>query len=458
MMRIYQTSLLLTWMGLLHVTSCGFAMAADRWSQFRGDRMDGIASSDHPDRWTESRNVGWSFDVPGEGWSCPVVWDDKLFLTAAVPVESGKDQSVTGPEEYQGGGGRRRDDLTGVTYRWDLICLDSKNGEILWRQTAHQGKPAAGRHSSNTYATETPITDGERVYAYFGMTGLYCFDLSGKRVWEKDLGNFEMRAGWGTSSSPVLHDGKLFVQVDNEQQSFLVAIDALTDDEIWRVDREEKSQYSSPIIWQNSQRDELIVGGMFYRSYDPETGKLLWKLDMEKGRSSATPIAVGDRLFVGTEYRNRGGADDGGGFLFAIKPGGKGDITPPDETTTSEVIQWKIERSGIEMASPVLANGHLYLLERRSGVIHCVDAATGSSLYRSRLPGARAFWASPWTSANKVFCIDTGGTTYVLSTGKELEVLAKNDINEQTWSTPAIANGALYFRTATKLYCICEEK
>jgi outer membrane protein assembly factor BamB len=289
------------------------------------------------------------------------------------------------------------------------------------------------------------------------MTGLYCLDMSGQLLWEKDLGSYEMRAGWGTSSSPVLLDDKLFLQVDNEQQSFLVAIDANSGDEVWRVERDERSQYSSPIIWRNSQRNELIVGGMFYRAYDPQTGALLWQLDMEKGRSSATPLAVGDRLYVGTELRNRGGADDGGGFLFAIKPGGSGDISPPDGQTAGPNVAWKIARSGIQMASPVLCQGHLYLLERRSGVVHCVNAETGQTAYRARIPGARAFWASPWVSGDKVFCVDTGGTTHVLAGGPQLRVLGTNEIDQLTWSTPAIADGAIYFRTASRLHRIAEK-
>jgi outer membrane protein assembly factor BamB len=296
------------------------------------------------------------------------------------------------------------------------------------------------------------VTDGQRVYAYFGMTGVFCYDMDGQLQWKRDLGVYPMRAGWGTSSSPVLFGGKLFLQVDNEQQSFLVALDAQSGKEVWRASRNEPSQYSSPIIWQNSQRDELIVGGQVYRSYDPVTGELLWELDMAKGRSSATPLAVGDRLYVGTEFRNRGGSDDGGGFLFAVAPGGSGNITPPGNS--SDHVVWKIARSGIQMASPVYCAGHIYLLDRRSGILHCVDAGTGKTAYRERIPGARAFWGSPWTDGKRVYCLDDGGTTHVLAGGPQLRVLGRNVIDEQSWSSPAIANGALYLRTIDRLYCI----
>ena len=182
---------------------------------------------------------------------------------------------------------------------------------------------------------------------------------------------------------------------------------------------------------------------MIYRSYDPATGKLLWQLDMAKGRSSATPLAVDDRLFVGTEFRNRGGLDDGGGFLFAIKAGGAGDITPSRDADSGEYVAWKIARSGIQMASPVLLCGSSLSVRARAGILHCINAESGVTAYRSRVPGARAFWASPWTD-QRVFCLDDRGTTHVLAGGPKLRVLGRNVIDEQSWSSPAIADDALF--------------
>ena len=343
-----------------------------------------------------------------------------------------------------------------AVYRWEVQCLDATTGELLWRQVAREGNPPLERHSSNTYASETPITDGERVYAYFGMTGFFCFDMQGEPLWQKDLGNYEMRAGWGTSSSPVLHDGKLFLQIDNQEQSFIVALDAATGEEVWRMDRDEPSHYSTPVVWTNSQRTEIVTCGQRARSYDPATGELLWELDLTGGRSSATPLAIGDRLFIGSELRNRGGDDDGGGMLFAVKAGAEGDISLGEGESSNDFVLWSLEKAGLQMASPVLCEGHLYVLERRSGVLHCVNAETGEMAYAKRMPGARAFWASPWVYEDRVYCPDDTGNTHIVQGGPEFKVIGKNTIEERIWSTAAIANGALYLRTVDSIYCIAQ--
>ncbi|KAA1260032.1 outer membrane biogenesis protein BamB [Rubripirellula obstinata] len=443
--------------GLLAIfaISCTWNASAENWPQFRGPHANAVSPTELPTTWSDdegqTQNIRWKIPVAGEGWSQPIIWEGQVFLTAAVP-QSG--DAGTQPEPYTGGGGRSRNDLTKTVYQYQVICIDADSGEEVWRTSCKEGPPPIPRHNTNTYATETPMTDGERVYAYFGMNGVYALDMQGNVVWQRDLGVFEMRADWGTSSSPVLFDGKLYVQVDNETDSFLVALDAKTGDEVWKVARDEKSQYSSPMIWQNSQRNELIAGGMVYRSYDPATGELLWQLDMDKGRSSATPVAKGDRLFVGNEFRDRGGSDDGGGRLFCITPGGSGDITPPEDSSSSKFIPWWIERADMQMASPTICDDKIYLFERRTGNMHCVDAATGDTVYRKRVRGAKAFWASPWTDGDKIYALDASGTTHVLGSDDEYELLSANELDEQTWGTPGIADGRIYLRTVNHLYCI----
>ena len=453
-----KSHLLCQWFFALLVTQ---VCLAENYPQFRGADSNAVSPSPLPVTWSDvdgnQTNIRWKIPVEGEGWSQPIVWEGRLYMTAAVPSDpSNKDAAR--PESNNGGYGRNRNDLVNVVYQYQVICIDADSGKEIWRKSVKEGKPPIPRHSTNTYATETPVTDGERIYAYFGMNGVHCLDMDGNLQWQKDLGVYEMRAGWGTASSPTLLDDRLFIQVDNQEQSFLVALETNSGEEIWRVNRDESSQYSSPFVWKNSLRNELIVGGMVYRSYDPATGELLWKLDMNKGRSSATPVAIGDRLYIGNEFRNRGGEDDGGGRLYAIKPGGSGDITPPDDAMSGEFVQWRMDDSGIQMASPTHCGGNLYFFERRRGIVHCVDIETGRLEYESRVRGASAFWASPWTDGKHLYAMDSNGNTHVIAAGDELNVVAVNELEQQAWGTPAVADGRIYLRTVDHLYCIATEQ
>lgn len=442
---------------LFVVLAVGQICLAENYPQFRGANSNAVSATPLPVNWSdeagEQTNIRWKKPLEGEGWSQPIVWDNRIYMTAAVPASPAKKNSAR-PESGNGDYSRDRSDLVNVLYQYQVVCLDAATGETIWKKTVKEGKPPLKRHNTNTYATETPVTDGKRIYAYFGMNGVYCLDLKGDVLWQKDLGVYEMRAGWGTSSSPVLFEDRLFIQVDNQEQSFLVALDTKTGNEIWKVNRDEKSQYSSPMIWKNSLRNELIVGGTLYRSYNPATGKLLWTLDMNKGRSSATPVAVGDRLFIGNELRNRGGDDDGGGRLYSVKPGGAGDISLPGDIRQGTFVEWRMDGSGIQMASPTYLDGNLYFFERRRGIIRCVDMETGRLVYESRVPGARAFWASPWTDGKHLFALDSNGNTHVIAAGDELNVVAVNKLDQQAWGTPAIADGSIFIRTVDNLYCI----
>lgn len=431
--------------------------AAENYPQFRGASQNAEGTSLLPTSWRDvddkTEGIRWKLKTSGEGWSQPLIWESNVIYTEAVPSNGSGDAS-TKPEQYNGGYGRNRNDLVNVVYEYRVVCLDRKSGKERWSRVVKKGKPPVPRHTTNTFATETPATDGERIYAYFGMNGVFCLSMNGELQWSKDLGVYPMRAGWGTSSSIALDEDRLLIQVDNETQSFAICLDCQSGNPLWKVARDEKSQYSSPLVWKNSKRKELILGGMVYRSYDLETGQLLWSIDMDKGRSSATPIAVGDRLFIGNEFRNRGGADDGGGRLYCITPGGEGDLTPSDDKMSGPFVSWRMDDSGIQMASPVHCNGYLYFFQRRAGIVTCVRADDGKKVFESRVRGAKSFWASPWTDGRYVYSLDASGTTHVIKPGSELQTISVNEVDQMSWASPAIADGEIYLRTVDYLYCI----
>jgi hypothetical protein len=455
------------------------ATAAD-WPQFRGPNGTGVSTDKFPGEWASGKNVAWKATIPGAAWSCPIVVGDKVFVTTAVTENQKKPSGgfggggggKGGPPGGGKGGGFGGGKAPDVVYQYKIICLDRATGKPAWDVTAHEGKPTQPTHGSNTFASETPACDGERVYAYFGNTGLYCYDLAGKPVWKKDVGSFPMMGGWGTSSSPVVHGGKVFIQCDNEKSSFLAAFDGRTGDQVWKKDRTEKSGWSTPYLWKTKDRTDLVVlGGQKIRGYNPADGAVVWELNIGGGQCSASPTSDDDHLYGGTGGmgggRPGGGGPPGGqppgfpkgggngGTMFAVKPGAKGDITPKMGETTSAGVAWSVPRVWPAASSPLAYRGKVYLLDRNNMIVTCVDTKTGKTDYAERIPQARAFWASPWADDGKVFCLDQDGQTHVLKAGATFEVLGVNKLDKELyWSTPAAAGGALFVRGIDSVYCV----
>jgi outer membrane protein assembly factor BamB len=288
--------------------------------------------------------------------------------------------------------------------------------------------------------------------------------------------------GQGPASSPVLDGERLFLQIDNEENSFLVALNTKTGDEMWRVTRDERTNHCSPILWKNKQRTELVTGGsQKVRSYDPASGKVLWELSMGGGRCYSTPVGDSDMLYVGSqggfggggfggeepggpggpgeESRaprggRRGPGGGGGGGLYAVRAGASGDVSLKQGETSNAGIVWSQPKNGPEMASPLVYQGYLYVLRQNGGIVNCYDAKTGKQLYRERIPRAASFWASPWACDGKVFCLDDSGTTHVIQAGPEFKVLGKSSIDEMCWASAAVADGTLLLRGVDHVFCI----
>jgi len=416
------------------------------WPQFRGPHAAGVsANANLPDQWSATENVAWKTDLPGRSWSSPIVWGERVFVTAVV--NSGESEP---PKKglYFGGD---RPEPPKSEHHWKVLCLDLATGKVQWEKTVHRGAPPTAIHLKSSYGAETPVTDGERMYARFGNVGVFTFTLEGQELWSKRLDPRKTRYGWGTAASPVLHGGRLFLVNDNDDQSELLAIEARTGKELWRVDRDEKSNWATPFIWENGLRTELITpGSRAVRSYDLD-GKLLWSFRGMSGIAIPTPIAGDDLLFVSSGY-----VGDKLRPLYAIRPGASGDITLEPGETSNAFIAWSNPVGGPYNPSPLFYEGRLYVLYDR-GLMSCYDAKTGKVLYdRERLPEGFAFTSSPWGTGGRVFCLNEDGVCYVLRAGDKFELLHTHKLagDDMCMATPALVGDRLLIRTAARLYCI----
>jgi outer membrane protein assembly factor BamB len=415
------------------------------WPQFRGPNGACCSrNSNLPETWSATETVAWKTDLPGLSWSSPIVWGDNVFVTAVVGV--GESEA---PKKGLYLGGERPAPKS--EHEWKVLCLDLKTGKVQWEKTVYRGMPQTSIHLKNSYGTETPVTDGERVYALFGNVGVFTFTSTGEKVWSKRFEAHKMRNGWGTAASPVLHAGRLFIVSDNDERAEMFALDAKTGKELWRVERDEKSNWATPFTWQNSKRTELITpGSRAVRSYDLD-GKLLWSL---KGMSTIdipTPSADNGLLFVSSGY-----VGDKLRPIYAIRPGATGDISLKPGETSNEFVAWSNPVGGPYNPSPLSYEARLYVLYDR-GLISCFDGETGKGLYdRERLPEGLAFTSSPWAAGGHIFCLNESGVCYVLRAGDKFELLHTNKLAEDDMcmATPALAGDRLLIRTSARLYCI----
>ncbi len=414
------------------------------WPQFRGpDSSGSAASAKLPEKWSTSENVAWKADIPGKGWSSPIVWGDRVFVTTVSSDEPGRE-----PRK-----GLYIQDLRGTiptgTHHWQVQCLDLASGKELWRKEAHAGKPSFTIHLKNSYASETPVTDGKHVYAYFGNVGLFCYDFAGELKWSRTWDPVETRLGWGTAASPALHDGRIYLVNDNDKESYLVALDAATGKDIWRVKREEKSNWATPFVWKNDLRTEIVTAGTGkVRSYDLD-GKVLWELGPMSMTAIPTPFAAHGLLYVTSGY-----VMDSTRPMYAVRPGAKGDISLKGEQKSNEFIAWSLPQIGPYHPTPVVVGETLYVLYDR-GLLAGFDAKTGRELLaRTRLTGGTAYTASPWSAGGKLYCLSEDGDTLVIEPGSTLQILATNRLEEMALATPAIAGDRLLIRTQSKIYCV----
>ena len=462
------------WATVMLMAGLGAATGPNDWPGFRGPGMTATApNAILPSTWSPTSNVKWTAEIAGNGWSSPIIWNNTVYVTSAI---SGKPFKEPSPGLYgndyiaelrkQGLSDeevmkrvRARDNESpeesdAISYR--LIALDASTGKVKWEQEAVNARPFGGRHRKNTYASETPYTDGERLYVSFGQNvGLFVYTLDGKLLWKKSWEPQPIYLDFGTASSPVVHDGRVLLLHDNETASYILALDAKTGNELWRTERPRanflNSAWNTPFVWKNDVRTEIIATGHgFVTSYGLD-GKELWRIAL-KGITMPTPSAFSAEgmLFVGT-----GAQGDGANRpFFAVKPGASGDITLAETETSNAFIAWHHARASGYTPSGIAHDGRIYLVHD-IGILAVINAETGKEIYKARIGGGgQTFSASPVAAGKYLYFLNEDGETFVLEAGDTYKEVARNDLDEMSLASPAIAGNAIYIRTRTKLYKI----
>jgi outer membrane protein assembly factor BamB len=411
------------------------------WPAFRGDNAAGVAATGHPPSvWDvgSSRNIRWKLALPGLGHSSPIVWGDRVYVTAAVPLEKTSDELKIGDSDEAGIDPAK--DL--VRHSWRLYAIDRATGKVVWERTAHEGVPRIKRHAKSSHASATPATNGKVVVALFGSEGLFCFDANGTILWKQDLGVMDLGLvddptyQWGPASSPIIVDNLAIVQNDRHKDSYLIAFDLATGKEAWRSPRAEWPAWSTPVVMRAAAGTELVTNSPHYiRGHDPRTGKELWRVQDPGGEVKVvTPVAAEGMVIV------TGGYPSGARPIYAIRPGGE--------------IAWKADNGSPYTPTPLVYDGLLYVL-RDNGVVTVYEVKTGARIYQQRLAvGAGGFSASPVAADGRVYFTSEDGDVFVVRAGRTFELLARNTMGQVCMASPAISGDLLIVRTRSMLYGI----
>ncbi len=409
------------------------------WPQWRGPDSDGMAALSDPPIILNDQNLIWKIQINGNGHGTPIVWGNRIFIQTAIPVE--KDMPV--PNVIPAGTPNVTVNPEESVVRWKpqkfaVVCLDRKTGNTLWQKTVHEAMPHQGHHFKGGFASQSMVTDGERVYAYFGSYGLYCFDLKGRLIWQHAAKPQAMEAGLGEGSSPAIDGRFLVIVVDQETQSYVACFDKRNGKLIWKTNRDEPSNWSTPRIFNFENQKQVVVNGVRVRSYALKTGELIWECGGHT--ASAIPVpAVGN----GMVYNTSGWSKD---KLQAIRLGQRGDLTE------SENVIWSLERGTPYVPSPLLWGDELYLLDDRS-FFSCYNAINGKPYYKTRLPGTLNFSASPIGADDRIYLASEEGSIVVMKRGKTSEILHVNELGDAFFASPVILGDRIYLRGKKFLYC-----
>lgn len=399
---------------------------ADNWAHWRGPTGNGTAPEGNPPtNWSPEKNIQWKTPIPGRGSGSPIVWEDQIFVVTAVPT------------------GRGSGRLPNLDFK--LLCFDRAGGKLKWERTAVNATPHQATHDTNGFASASPCTDGQHVYAHFGSRGLYCYTMDGELIWKRDdFGQMSTRNDFGEGSSPTLAGEMILVPWDHEGASALYALNKRTGDTVWKADRDEPTCWATPLVVTVGDQKQVVMNGQNQaRAYDLATGKELWRCGGQTQRPVASAVAEGDLVFVGSGFR--------GAFLGAFRLDGSGDIEG------SEQVVWTLDRDTPDIASPLLSNGKLYFHKGKTGILSCVDAATGKPHYEAeRISEIRSTYASPIAAGGHVYLTGRSGTTVVIKDSDQLQVVSVNSVGEGVDATPAVSGDQMFIRGEKHLFCIAE--
>ena len=408
----------------------------DGWPAWRGPSRTGSApGGDPPIEWSEEKNVRWKNAVPGLGLSSPIVWGDRLFLTTAVSTG----ERVENPPRPVRGDGVVPDEVLS----YEVHALDRRDGSTLWTRSVLREPPHEGHHPDGAWAAGSPVTDGEVLIAFFGSRGLFAFDRDGAELWRRDLGDMRTRLGFGEGSSPALHGDRVFVIWDHEDDSFIVALDKRSGEELWRRERDEVTAWTTPLVVEHGGRTQVVTSATNrVRSYDAATGEPIWETTGMTLNAIPSPVHRDGVVYLTSGFR--------GSKLLAVRlDRAEGDITG------TESVVWSVDRNTPYVPSPLLHDGVIYVTKSNGGILSAYDAATGEALYANqRLGAVRNVYASPVAVGDRIYFTSRHGEFLVATAGPTFEVLAENELDDRFDASPAIVGDEIYLRGRSNLYCI----
>jgi outer membrane protein assembly factor BamB len=413
-----------------------------QWSAYRGRLSSGVLDNANlPETFDLGKmiNIRWKTEIPGLGLSSPVIWGNKIFITSAL---SQADRAGYKPGLYG--------DITPVKdssiHEWKVYCIDKYSGKMIWEKTSYKGIPKMKRHPKSTHANTSVATDGNYVVAFFGSEGLFCYDMSGTLVWQKNFGLLKSvffmvkSAEWEFASSPIIYNGVLLIQCDVLENSFVAAYDIKTGKELWKTQRDEYPGWCTPNIYTYSGKTYVVLNGFKNRGgYDFETGKQVWKMSGGGDIQIPTPIVGNDLIYFNSAHGRSSP-------IIAVKTNAVGDITLKETETSNEYIKWSLPRGGSYMHTLLLYKNHLYNANW-NGALFCLDPLTGKEIYNAKLGKTRSFIASPVASDGKIYIVDEEGTVYIVQDGDSFNLLAEIPLNDICMTAPAITDGMIIFRT-----------